>query len=531
MKKSIYSLLVLLAMLAASSLILQAQNRPNILIVIADDMGVDAFDAYNIGADLPSTPNLDAMLSQGLLFNNAWSYPTCAPSRAALMTGKYGNKSGVARSGPNLSNSEVTIFEHLNTITNDEYATGVFGKWHLGNANHPNQNGIDYYTGGLSSGVSDYFRWERVTNGVTDTATTYATTYVTDEAINWIDNQTQPWISWVAYNAPHGPIHLPPDSMYTRTQVANSFDEYMCMIESVDFEAGRLFASLTQQEKDSTIIIFVGDNGTPTGQLQRYPNRHGKGTVYEGGIRVPMFVTGYGVSRVNEREDAMVSFVDLFATITELLGNDLPGGVNNSFSFLPLLSDPTAPKRRYNYSELGQTTFARAIRNDQYKLIIQVDSSEEFYDLNVDPFEENDLLPGGLSAAQAAIRDELKAEADTIFHSWSCNDGIQNGDEEGIDCGGSSCADCMTTAISQEETLQARVSLFPNPANAELNISSEGALLKAVKLFDPSGKLILHSFGLEASRTILNVKDYQAGLYIVEIQTSEGVVRKKLVKR
>ena len=122
-----------------------SQNRPNILIIIADDMGTDAMSAYGIGSDLPTTPHLDGLLSDGILFTNAWAYPTCAPSRASLLTGRYGNKNGVMRSGPNLSSDEVTLFEHLKDITNEEYATGAFGKWHLGNANHPNNNGLDYY--------------------------------------------------------------------------------------------------------------------------------------------------------------------------------------------------------------------------------------------------------------------------------------------------------------------------------------------------------------------------------------------------
>jgi arylsulfatase A-like enzyme len=162
-------LVILFTLVTTSSL---AQNRPNILILITDDMGVDAFSPYQLGTDVPNTPNLNAMASNGLLFNNAWAYPTCAPSRAALITGRYGNKNGITRSGPNLAEEEISLFEYIDTLTNGAYADAVFGKWHLGNANSPNTQGADYYTGNLFSGVSDYYKWERTTNGVTDTSHT-----------------------------------------------------------------------------------------------------------------------------------------------------------------------------------------------------------------------------------------------------------------------------------------------------------------------------------------------------------------------
>ncbi len=492
-----------------------SQNRPNILIIIADDMGTDAFAPYNIGTDLPNTPNLNSLASQGLLFTNAWAYPTCAPSRASLITGRYGNKTGLMRSGPNLPNSENTLFEHIDTLTDNAYANAVFGKWHLGNARHPNNNGVEHYNGHISSGVADYFRWERTVNGATDTSNSYVTTYITNEAINWVDNQTKPWLLWMAYNAPHAPFHLPPDSLYTRTQTSSNFDHYMCMIESVDHEAGRLYASLTQEEKDSTFVIFVGDNGTPNSKLQGYPNGHGKGSIYEGGIRVPMFVTGYGVDRINERENALVSFTDLFATVTELLGTDLPGGVNNSFSFYPLLSDPTAATRKYNYSEIEDGGIDRAIRNDQYKLIIRSNGNQEFYDLLSDPLEESPLTISQLSSVQVLIRDELVMEADSIFQSWSCNDDILNGTEEDVDCGGSSCGTCSSSSDIEILLEDDCISFFPNISENDLHITSNSENY-TVKILDINGDLHQQIIISESSHTI-DITSLPPGLFFLEI--------------
>ncbi|MEM7102754.1 MAG: sulfatase-like hydrolase/transferase [Bacteroidota bacterium] len=507
-----------------------SQNRPNILILIADDMGTDAMGVYGIGTDQPNTPNLDGMLDDGLLFTNAWAYPTCAPSRASLLTGRYGNKNGVIRSGPNLPNEEVTIFEHLKAITNNGYAAAAFGKWHLGNANHPNNNGLDYFAGSLFSGVDDYYHWERVVNGVTDTSQTYVTSYITDEAINWIDNHTEPWIVWMAYNAPHGPIHLPPDSLYTRIDTASNFDKYICMIESVDHESGRLYNSLTQAEKDSTIIIFVGDNGTPNGQLQTFPNGHGKSTLYEGGINIPMFITGYGVGRENEIDDALVSFSDVFATITELLGFDLPGGIDNSFSFHQLLSDATAPTRTYNYSEFGDLETDRAIRNAQYKLITRFDGTQEFFDLLADPYEENDLIMGNPDMAMQQIIDELQSESDSIFLSWSCNDDILNGEEEDIDCGGNSCAPCLTVSIEEPLINDAEILVYPNPASSLLNIDSGADILKSIRCFDYSGRQIYAQQHLSTTKTNIDLSNLPAGIYILEVVVDDKAYLQTFVK-
>ena len=429
-------------LLVLVSVKVNGQKRPNILILIADDMGTDAMSAYDIGSVQPNTPNLNDMLSEGILFKNTWAYGTCAPSRASLITARHGNKNGVMRSGPNLDNEEITLFEHISDITANDYTDAAFGKWHLGGATHPNDNGVDHYDGNLLSGVDDYFNWERWINGVKDTSDQYVTTYMTDQAIDWVEQQTQPWLLWMAYNAPHGPIHLPPDSLYTRQETSSSFDKYMCMIESVDHEVGRLYSSLSQEEKDSTLVIFVGDNGTPNSKIQGFPQGHGKGSVYEGGINVPMFMMGYGVDRINEEEDALISFTDIPATITELIGTDLPGGMENGFSFYDLLSDPNATTKTYNYSELLTGDLDRAIRNQQYKLIIKDESTFELYDLLVDPFELNDLYANGLTEAEEDVFNELLDEADNIYYSWSCQDDIQNGDEDDIDCGGSNCNNC-----------------------------------------------------------------------------------------
>ena len=287
---------------------------------------------------------------------------------------------------------------------------------------------------------------------------------------------------------------------------------------------------MTQEEKDSTIVIFVGDNGTANGRLQGYPSGHGKSSLYEGGIRVPMFITGYGVERINETEEALVSFTDLFATLTELLGANLPGGIDNSFSFFPLLSDPDVATRPYNYSEVGGVadSIDRAIRNDRYKLITKGNGSQEFYDLSNDPFENDDLKMSGLTAEQNVILAELQNESDSIFHSWSCNDGIQNGNEEGVDCGGFSCTPCLTT--STEISLVDQTIIFPNPISQELNIIvTPGSY--SLKILDITGRLIQQR-SFDGNGLMMDVAMLVQGIYFLEItdQRNRNSLIKKIIK-
>jgi len=449
MNKNLLSPLFLLLTCMWLSLNLKAQDRPNILVIIADDMGVDAMSAYGIGTNQPNTPFLDSLINEGILFENAWGYPSCSPSRAAMLTGRYSHKTGTLNSN-SLRLSEETLFEYVDSITGSAYADAAFGKWHLSTNTdaeiHPNNQGADHFDGYLSSDTGDYFDWERVRNGVTDSVHTYLTTYLTNRAINWIDGQTQPWFVWMAHQAPHEPVHIPPDSLYTHTNTNGRLNKYMCMIESIDHETKRLYNSLTQAEKDNTLVIFVGDNGTPNALLQAYPTDHGKGTLYEGGIRVPMLMSGFGVNRVNEREDAMVSLLDIFGTIGELLGDNLSGGYHNSFSLFPLLTDANAPVRKYNYTEYRSTTYNdyRAIRNQQYKLIFKEDGSRELYDLGIDPLETDDLMLYPLTPELRTLITAFEAEAEIRGTLWSCDDKIKNGIETGIDFGGL-CNGCFTT--------------------------------------------------------------------------------------
>lgn len=225
-------------------------------------------------------------------------------------------------------------------------------------SNHPSTVGIDYYAGSLRGSISDYRDWDLTINGVTTNSNQYHTSAITDLAIEWIDQQSQPWFLWLAYVAPHTPFHLPPENLHTQTLSgteqdisANPRAYYLAAIEAMDSEIGRLLSGMTDAERENTLIIYLGDNGTPGRAVDPsvYADRT-KGSFTEGGLRVPMVVSGKGVTRQNVREDALVNSVDLFATIAELAGSSVTE-VENSLSFASLLGTEGAAVREYLYSD------------------------------------------------------------------------------------------------------------------------------------------------------------------------------------
>ncbi|WP_010182099.1 sulfatase-like hydrolase/transferase [Aquimarina agarilytica] len=407
----------------------QPQNtpveQPNILLIIADDMGLDATPGYPIGTTKPNMKTLQNLITNGITFTNVWSNPTCTPTRSGILTGKYGFKTGVIKVGDQLPVSEVSIQKYIDQNTNATYSSAVVGKWHLSNdPSHPNQMGIDYYSGGLSGSLSSYIDWCLTTNGTTDNNTAYTTSKYTDLAINWISNQTQPWFLWLAHNAPHTPFHVPPNNLHSQGNLtddqasidANPLPYYMASLEAMDTEIGRLLASMPSQTRNNTIIIFVGDNGTPSQVVQEYNSQRAKGSLFQGGINVPMIISGANVTRKNETENALINTTDLFATIATIAGANTPQ-INNSFSFQNLLSNSESTTRNYIYSE---TTTDKTIRNTSHKYIQFADGSEALYDLSTNPLEKPNLLSPNqlpLNETNSKIKDELITALNNIINN------------------------------------------------------------------------------------------------------------------
>ena len=375
-------------------------TKNNVLLIILDDIGLDATIGYNIGSQKPNMPNLQNLISSGVKFNNVWSNPVCSPTRSTILTGKYGYRTSVLNAGDELSTSETSLHNYLTQNTN--YSSALVGKWHLSGTpadhNHPNNIGIDYYSGMIGGGIQNYSNWVFSVNGNISNTNQYSTTKLTNEAIDWINNQDSEWFMWLAYNAPHTPFHLPPSNLHAQGQLpadqasidSNPLPYYLAMIEAVDSEIGRLFNSISEEELANTTIIFIGDNGTPNEVVQQYNSNRAKGSLYKGGINVPMIISGNQVNRLGQDENALINTTDLFATITELCGVNNQA-VYDSKSFIDLLtSSINSNSRDYIYSEIGNENYT--IRNNTHKYIHFENGNEALFNLNNNQLEFPNLL-------------------------------------------------------------------------------------------------------------------------------------------
>jgi arylsulfatase A-like enzyme len=393
-------------------------NPPNILLIIADDLGKDAINGFTEGSIKPITPNIDALRSNGLSFSNLWVNPTCSPTRASIITGKFGYRTGVKWAGDELAQSETTLQKYISEETNNDYASAIIGKWHLSGSNataNPESFGIDYYSGLVRGAVQDYYQWQLTEDGVVSSQTDYITEAFTDLSIDWVNEQSKPWFLWLAFTAPHTPFHAPPANMHAQgnlpayTDGLDPIPYYMAAIEAMDYQIGRLLENISTEERESTVIIFIGDNGTPSQVAQSpYSSSTVKSTLYQGGINTPLFISGHGVTRMGV-DDNLITSTDLFATIAELAGSSTTD-IHDSKSFKSLLTSSNTV-RNFQYSEMDDGTNDRwTISNGRFKLMVNANGNEEMFDLMNDPYESNDLLSGTLTTQEAGAKIELEAE-------------------------------------------------------------------------------------------------------------------------
>jgi len=419
----LYKPFTFLSLLFVSLCAYGANEKTNVLLIIADDLGVDAISPYGIGDDLPNTPHIDALSASGVTFTNLWSTPVCNATRASLITGRYGVNNEVNTLPDHLKPIYKTIFTEISE-RDTSYATSLIGKWHLAkanNVNHPTSLGVGEYMGILGNGVDDYYQWLKVEDGEQDTCYEYVTSYLTDYAIDWIKEQTDnPWFMWLAYVAPHSPYHDVPEYMASSTATGKVKNQFKRMIESLDYEVGRLLDSIPEDVLSNTLVMFIGDNGTPGNVIQGFSKEQAKETLYQGGINVPFIVSGKGVTRQGEFEDALINVSDFYVTIAQLIDEEAfpENTVYDSYSFKHLLDGSEGSERTYNYMELGANDNIPediyTVRNDRYKLLDLGTSAYEMYDLENDFYETENLLSGDVSEELLSVKSALLSEMDAI---------------------------------------------------------------------------------------------------------------------
>jgi arylsulfatase A-like enzyme len=411
------------------------QTPQNVLILCIDDLGVDQVGVY-AESSLPAvTPNIDQLAAQGVLFRYAYANQLCSPTRATIQTGRYCFRTGIGdivrRDNQALLLSEITLPEILDHSPLGPYSNAAFGKWHLGNASvggdcAPIMAGYSSFNGtpGNITKPHSYTAWPKlisteISSGCSlaeSFSSTYAPTDTVDDALQWMGTAGEPFLLYVAFHAAHRPNHQPPAQLYSVTPtptVPCRFDPrgcYRTMVEALDTELGRLLGSMDPGLASRTTVMLVGDNGTPIESIAPpWPATHSKGSIFEGGIRVPLIVRSPLVVEPGREVRALVNTTDLFATTAELAGIDvttmsLPK--LDSISLVPYLeqSQPLT-LRETVYSEFFAPNgfqpdyFERAMRNERYKLI-RTASLEQLYDLLLDPYELAPLDLGNLSAKE-----------------------------------------------------------------------------------------------------------------------------------
>jgi arylsulfatase A-like enzyme len=361
---------------------------PNILVIIADDVGVDMIGAYateptayaTAPAARASTPEIDGLAKKGVLFRNVWSAPVCAPTRATIQTGRYSYRTKVYTGNGTLPETEVTVAEVLNGggANRFDYATAVFGKWGLAepsNTNAPVVAGYDFFQGDpdatLGTAADAYWSWSKhiacpTCAPIVQPITHHATLENVDDAVDWIaEHRGQPWLLFLSFNAAHSPYH---DPYVMGRACADNASCYTMMVEHMDTQIAD-FTERSNLDLNSTTVFFVGDNGNPLNTVR------GKGRLYQGGIHVPLIIAGYGVEGADpatiRMSDALVNTTDLFKTMLDLAGVTPGASVpHDSHSLLPILQGSVDQFRHYAYAE-DNNFGVKAIQNRAgYKLMV-----------------------------------------------------------------------------------------------------------------------------------------------------------------
>lgn len=440
--------------------------KPNIILIITDDQGFGDLGYY--GNPNIKTPVLDSLAARSVRFDQFLVNPVCAPTRAAIMTGRYPMSAGVHdtyRGGAMMAAQEVTLAELLKT---NNYATGMIGKWHLGDnyPMRPNDQGFDYTLNHLSGGIGQYGDWPNTLkrdssyfnpilweNGKSIQTEGYCSDVFTQAAMDFVDkNKADPFFLYLSYNAPHGPLQLPQQyyEMYKNIDPDAGFEDrdmpfpkvtehskenarkVYGMITNIDDNLRRLFKHLDRLNiADNTLVIFMTDNGP---QHPRYiaGMRGRKSSAFQGGIRVPSF--WYYPKAFKEARDIRTpaAHYDILPTLAALTDTPIPDSLRlEGRSLLPLLTQEKAalPDRYINryWTRSAPVRYKNVTtRKGDFKLVgMGKDTLDQdkfgLFNLAEDPYEQNDI-----ALDHSAEVAELRSEMDTWLDRMDAEKHILN---------------------------------------------------------------------------------------------------------
>ena len=435
-----HAILFALAAFALAPATHAAAQQPNIIYIVADDLGWK--DVGYHGSDI-RTPTIDELARGGARMNQFYAQPMCTPTRAALMTGRYpfryGLQTAVILSAHTygLDTSEWLLPQALGAAG---YDTAIIGKWHLGHADRkywPRQRGFDYQYGPLI-GELDYFTHEQ--HGVLDWYRNnepvrepgYTTTLLGDDAVRYIakHDTSRPFFMYLTFNAPHTPYQAPQEWLDKYSNIEDpSRRAYAASITAMDYQIGRVVAELDRRGiRDNTLIVFQSDNGGTrnaqfAGELDMTnvklppdngPYREGKGTLYEGGMLVPALANWPGHIPAGTEVSGMIHVVDIYPTLVRLAGGTTAKAkpLDGLDVWGAIADGKPSPRTEivYNVEPLRA-----AIRQGDWKLvwITPLPQKVELYDLAKDPFEQKNVAaehPAEVAKLERRV-DELAAQA------------------------------------------------------------------------------------------------------------------------
>jgi len=437
-------------------IIAQEPLHPNVIIIVTDDQGYG--DLGITGNPHVKTPVIDTFARESIRFNNFYVSPVCAPTRASLMTGRYSLRTGIRdtyNGGAIMASNEVTIAEMLKQA---DYKTGAFGKWHLGDnyPYRPSDQGFDesliHLSGGMGQvgDITTYFKGDRSYfdpvlwhNNNKEAYEGYCSDIFTDQAIDFIENNKEsPFFCYLAFNAPHTPLQVPNKYYlaYKDIDPASGFEndnrpfakmsekdkedarKVYAMVTNIDDNMGKLLQKLDDLKiADNTLIIFMTDNGP---QQTRYVGgmRGRKGSVYQGGVRVPFYIKYPSFFEETKDIETMAAHIDILPTLSQICNVDLPKErIIDGKSLLPLIKDKQIawPDRAlffYWTRRYPELYYNMAIQKGSYKLVGKTDYNAgieafELFNLEKDPFEQKNIVLENKDTA-----NNLKRELDKIYN-------------------------------------------------------------------------------------------------------------------
>lgn len=407
-------------------------KAPNVLIVITDDQGYGDFGFT--GNPAIKTPTIDKLSEEGTLLDNFHVDPTCAPTRAALMTGRYSDRVGVWHTvqGRNMLRRRETTMADV--FSANGYATGLFGKWHLGDCYpyRPEDRGFQHSVYHKAGGVgqapdywgNDYFDDTYIVNGKHQRFEGYCTDIWFNEGMKFIkENKDNPFFAYISLNAPHKPLYCPEEYVKPyENDPRVSFPEFYGMITNIDDNMARLLKMLDDEGiADNTILIFMTDNGTASGIVDGRGYDGGmrgmKNSEYEGGHRVPFIIRWpNGKIAAGKRIGELTAHIDVLPTLIELCGLDAPEIEYDGTSIGDLLysEDPDWPKRSLVVESQRVVDPIKwrksAVMYDRWRLV----NGEELYQLDRDPKQSMDI-----AGENPEVFEKLRGEYDKFWDDVS----------------------------------------------------------------------------------------------------------------